>query len=104
MTPIWQRALGAAALSQRSFEMWAQFEALGKYPTLVLRGEHSDILNEDTLAQMRQRHKDLEVEIVAGQGHAPLLRDEKTNDRITEFLGGTKRAEELEEPEQAAAR
>jgi len=102
--PNLAKALGAAELSQRSPELWPQFEALGKYPTLVLRGENSDILNEETLGEMGRRHKALEVEIVAGQGHAPLLRDAASLDRITSFLGGNKLAETSESADQAAAK
>jgi len=85
--PNLAKALGAAELSQRTPELWPQFMALGKFPTLVLRGENSDILSEETLAEMARRHPGMQVQIVRGQGHAPLLRDAESIGRISQFLG-----------------
>jgi pimeloyl-ACP methyl ester carboxylesterase len=66
--------------------LWPQFDALLKTPTLVLRGEHSDILSAATVDEMRRRHPNLEAITVRGQGHAPLLRDNATQSAIAEFL------------------
>jgi pimeloyl-ACP methyl ester carboxylesterase len=66
--------------------LWPQFEALSGRPTLVIRGELSDILSEATVSEMRLRHPNLDVVEVKGQGHAPLLRDRPTQIAIAEFL------------------
>lgn len=66
--------------------LWPQFEALKAKPTLVLRGELSDILSEATVKEMRLRHPRLEVLTVPGQGHAPLLRDRASQIAIADFL------------------
>lgn len=66
--------------------LWPQFEALVRWPTLVIRGEMSDILSAETVAEMRLRHPKLEAMEVRGQGHAPLLRDRATQTAIDDFL------------------
>jgi pimeloyl-ACP methyl ester carboxylesterase len=55
-------------------------------PTLVLRGEHSDILSAVTLEEMRRRHPRLEAITVSGEGHAPLLKDPMSVGSIATFL------------------
>jgi pimeloyl-ACP methyl ester carboxylesterase len=65
--------------------LWPQFMSLARVPILAIRGEHSDILSPDTLAEMAERHPGLEQLTVAGQGHAPLLRDKPTLQRIDAF-------------------
>jgi pimeloyl-ACP methyl ester carboxylesterase len=67
-------------------EMWAEFEALAKGPVLALRGETSDILSPETLHEMSRLCPHMEVFIVPGQGHAPLLLDQPTLERIAEFV------------------
>jgi len=69
--------------------LWPQFEALSRMPMLVLRGENSDILSEDTVREMRQRHATLEDYTVPEEGHAPLLKDKPTQDVIAGFLART---------------
>lgn len=65
--------------------LWPQFDGLAGVPTMVIRGEHSDILSEATVAAMTGRRPDLDVLTVAGQGHAPLLMDEASIGRIAAF-------------------
>jgi pimeloyl-ACP methyl ester carboxylesterase len=67
-------------------ELWPQFGALAHVPVLAIRGEHSDILGAKTLEGMRARHPRLDVFIVRGQGHAPLLRDGPSISAIQTFL------------------
>ncbi len=53
--------------------LWPQFEALKRVPLMVLRGETSDILSQETVEEMRRRHPAMTAMTVKGQGHAPLL-------------------------------
>jgi pimeloyl-ACP methyl ester carboxylesterase len=69
--------------------LWPQFEALKRVPTLVLRGENSDVLSEETVDEMRRRHPALAVVTVASQGHAPLLKDGPTIEAVRQFLVAT---------------
>jgi pimeloyl-ACP methyl ester carboxylesterase len=56
-------------------------------PTLVIRGEHSDLLLPETLEEMR-RHPHASVHVVAGTGHAPMLMDEAQVGVVRRFLLG----------------
>lgn len=58
-------AAGEAAL-------WAAYDAITA-PTLVIRGEHSDLLSTATLQAMTQRGPRARTHTVAGVGHAPTL-------------------------------
>ncbi len=66
--------------------LWPQYQALTRVPVMVLRGEHSDILSEKTVEQMRKRHPVFESFTVPGQGHAPLLKDTQSQTAISDFL------------------
>ena len=65
--------------------LWPQFEGLSGVPLLVIRGENSDLLSEATAAEMVRRHPDGALFTVPGQGHAPLLHDLATLERVAAF-------------------
>lgn len=65
--------------------LWPQFMSLARVPVLAIRGEFSDILSERTLKEMAERHPRFEHATVPGQGHAPLLRDQETLERMRAF-------------------
>lgn len=67
-------------------EYWAAFAALARRPVLTLRGENSDILTPQILQQMAERAPGMQIHVVAGQGHPPLLLDEETISRVAAFL------------------
>jgi len=68
--------------------LWPQFDALAAAaPVLVLRGEHSDLLSRETVAEMKRRARVESIEI-AGQGHAPMLEDPKIIRAILDFAAG----------------
>lgn len=67
-------------------DLWPAFDALRSSPVLAIRGANSDLLSEETLAEMARRHPRLDTLVVPGQGHAPLLRDAPTIARIRAFL------------------
>ena len=66
--------------------LWAQFDALKAMPVMVIRGMLSDVLSSETLDAMRGRRSDLDVLEIADQGHAPLLDDETSLERIAAFV------------------
>jgi pimeloyl-ACP methyl ester carboxylesterase len=61
-----------AELPSRDVELWKFYDAM-RCPTLVLRGEQSDLLARDTAAQMAARGPRARVVEIAGVGHAPTL-------------------------------
>jgi pimeloyl-ACP methyl ester carboxylesterase len=69
-------------VTEKTPSLWPQFMSLARVPGLAIRGEFSDLLSQDTLAEMAQRHPFLDTFTVLGQGHAPLLRDKDTLQRI----------------------
>ena len=69
------------------FDMWPAFEALGKAPGLIVRGERSDILAAETAAEMAARLPDFEVVELPGVGHAPTLAEPGVPEAIDRLLG-----------------
>ena len=65
---------------------WPQFEGLAGVPVLSLRGENSDLLSEETVAEMAARHPRFAAHTVPAQGHAPLLLDVATIGVICDFV------------------
>ncbi|WP_417684314.1 alpha/beta fold hydrolase [Roseibium sp.] len=66
-------------------DLWPLFETLEDIPLLILRGEHSDILSKETADEMVARHPRAVLHSVEGEGHAPLLWDRATQERIGSF-------------------
>jgi pimeloyl-ACP methyl ester carboxylesterase len=66
--------------------LWPIFAALQPLPTLVLRGEHSDLLSQTTVARMRALKPDLRAVTVAGRGHVPFLDEPEAVAAIEDFL------------------
>jgi pimeloyl-ACP methyl ester carboxylesterase len=67
--------------------LWAEFDALGRLPLMVLRGANSDLLSEETVTAMRTRHPAIETVMVPDQGHAPILSGGDLIGRIAKFVG-----------------
>ncbi len=84
--PNLAKAFEGIDLSQPGAEQWGAFAALYPFPTLALRGEHSDILSEETLTKMAELHPNLEAVTVRGEGHAPMLKDERSIETVAQFL------------------
>jgi pimeloyl-ACP methyl ester carboxylesterase len=61
-----------AAMPEKDMELWPVYDAI-RCPTLVLRGELSDLLSRDTMAQMARRGPKAQVAEIKGVGHAPTL-------------------------------
>ena len=53
--------------------LWAQFTAMDAIPLLALRGENSDLLSPETLAEMKKRKPRMRTITVPDRGHAPFL-------------------------------
>jgi pimeloyl-ACP methyl ester carboxylesterase len=66
--------------------LWHLYEGLAGVPLLSIRGENSDLLSEETQAEMLRRHPRAEGVTVVGEGHAPLLSDRPTLQKIAAFI------------------
>jgi pimeloyl-ACP methyl ester carboxylesterase len=66
-------------------DLWPAFESI-RAPILSLRGENSNLLSAEVHAQMAERNRLCQLHVVEGQGHAPLLLDTPTLDRIGAFI------------------
>lgn len=69
-------------------DLWPAFDALANIPLLVLRGELSDILSEETVAAMGARHKGMRAVTVPRVGHAPMLDEPESLAAIDALLAG----------------
>ena len=65
--------------------LWAAYDAI-KAETLIVRGEHSDLLSHQTVEQMRQRGPKPRVIEVAGVGHAPTFMQNDQIRIVRDFL------------------
>lgn len=84
--PALAETLKDAAPEQPLPDLWAQFDLLPRVPLMIVRGALSDILSPATVEAMRARRPDLETVELADQGHAPLLADDPTLERISDFV------------------
>ncbi len=64
-------------------QLWPLWEAVKLIPTLLIRGEQSDLLSEETAQLMQATHNQLTRYNVANAGHAPAL---MTTEEITALL------------------
>ena len=63
----------AATPGSASPDLWPAFAALTGVPTLVIRGELSDLLSVECVQTMQMRKPDLRTVEIRGRGHAPML-------------------------------
>ena len=66
-------------------ELWPIYDAI-RCPTLVLRGELSDLLGRETTARMAKRGPKASVVEIAGVGHAPTLMHADQIALVRDFL------------------
>lgn len=67
-------------------DLWPLFDALKAIPTLVVRGEITDILMASTLDEMRRRKPDLESVTAPHVGHAPFMTEPAAWEALGAFL------------------
>lgn len=77
----------AKPLPRRSLLAWLLFLRLARSrPTLLIRGELSDLLSQSIAAKMRRAAPRMAYAEVAGVGHAPLLSEDAAKHAIGAFL------------------
>lgn len=67
-------------------DLWPFFDALAGLPTAVVRGNNSDLLSADTLAEMRRRRPDLIWANVPDRAHIPYLDEPEAAEVITRWV------------------
>jgi pimeloyl-ACP methyl ester carboxylesterase len=67
--------------------LWPLWEAVKPVPTLLLRGETSDILLAETALAMQAQHPALTLHTIAGCGHAPAVMADAHIALIRHWLG-----------------
>src|SRR5262249_59189845 len=65
--------------------LWDEFDALATVPLMIIRGANSTMLSAETMNGMLARRSELDIVVVADQGHAPLLEAPKLMRRIAAF-------------------
>lgn len=75
--------------SEALADLWPLFDALKPIPTLLIRGEISDILMVSTVEEMRRRKPDLNVTSAPRLGHAPFLTEPGVWPALADFLRRT---------------
>jgi pimeloyl-ACP methyl ester carboxylesterase len=84
--PAIASATGSKAKSS-SLIAWFAFRRLGrKVPTLLIRGEHSDILSAAIAERMQRKAPALQTAVVPDVGHAPTLAEPEALAAIQAFL------------------
>jgi pimeloyl-ACP methyl ester carboxylesterase len=78
-------ALSFARATAGQIDLWPIYERV-VCPTLLVRGERSDLLSADTARAMAARGPRPRVVEVAAVGHAPMFMDEAQIDIVREFL------------------
>jgi pimeloyl-ACP methyl ester carboxylesterase len=74
-----------ANMPEGDLELWSLYDAI-RCPTLVLRGEQSDVLLRETATEMQRRGPKATVVEVRGVGHAPTLMHPDQIAIVREFL------------------
>jgi pimeloyl-ACP methyl ester carboxylesterase len=67
-------------------ELWGLLELMAELPSVVLRGEHSDLLSAETVSEMQARHKRLAAVTVAERGHVPFLDEPESIEGIDKWI------------------
>jgi pimeloyl-ACP methyl ester carboxylesterase len=75
----------AATMPEKDLDLWPLYDAI-RCPTLVLRGERSDLLSKETVLQMATRGPRANTIEFRGVGHAPTLMQEGQVSVVRDFL------------------
>ncbi len=68
-------------------DLWPFFDALSGLPLALIRGANSDIITEQTAAEMVRRRPDMLFANVPGRGHVPFLDEPESVLTIRTWLG-----------------
>lgn len=71
---------------ETGFDLWSAYAGLKGIPSLVLRGELSDLLSSETVERMKAENPAMESVIVPRVGHAPTLDEPEATAAIDALL------------------
>ena len=74
-----------ATMPEKDLELWHLYDAV-RCPTLLVRGEHSDIVSRHTAAEMARRGPRAKLAEIRGVGHAPTLLQPEQIAVVRDFL------------------
>jgi pimeloyl-ACP methyl ester carboxylesterase len=74
------------SMTGKSADMWPLFDALALKPVLMVRGELSDLLTAQALAELGERSANVATVTISGVGHAPDLSEPEAVAAIAAFL------------------
>lgn len=74
-----------ATMPEKDLELWQLYEAV-RCPTLLVRGEQSDLVSRQTAAEMASRGPKAKVVEIRGVGHAPTLLHSEQIAVVRDFL------------------
>ena len=66
--------------------LWSLFEAMASVPSLLVRGELTDLLSPECVTKMQKMHPGMDVLSVPNVGHAPMLNEPGVLEAIRLFL------------------
>ncbi|MCR8547928.1 alpha/beta hydrolase [Salipiger sp. P9] len=72
--------------AQPAPDLWPLFDALKGLPLCALRGGNSDLLSEETFAEMKARRPDMIAVEVPGRGHIPFLDEPEALDALSRWI------------------
>jgi pimeloyl-ACP methyl ester carboxylesterase len=71
---------------ETGFDLWTAYKGLTGIPSLVVHGELSDLLSDETIARMKAENPVMDSVIVPGVGHAPTLEEPEAVAAIDRLL------------------
>lgn len=87
--PALRKALDTPGGAAPAPDPWPMFDALARQPLAVLRGQNSDLLSAQTLADMQARAPAMHAVTVPDRGHVPFLDEAKSLAAIRWVLEAT---------------
>ena len=66
--------------------LWSLFESMASVPSLLVRGELTDLLSPECVIRMQKMHPSMEVLSVPNVGHSPMLNEPGVTEAIRRFL------------------
>jgi pimeloyl-ACP methyl ester carboxylesterase len=79
------RAATPESVTANGKMLWAAYDAI-RCPTLVVRGELSDLLSRETAAEMTRRGPQAQLVEIPGVGHAPMFMQDDQIALVRQFL------------------